>query len=293
MDRKSFLKSLLLLPLSSTAMNLEKLEKITSGFKSSDTLPVLFFGHGSPMNAIEDNQFSRGWRESVKNLELPSAIICVSAHWETNGTYVTAMQKPRTIHDFGGFPAELFEVQYPAPGSPELAEETRKTIKKTSVGLDQVWGLDHGCWSVVKHLYPQANIPVIQLSLDRSKPPAYHFELASELKSLRNKGVLIVGSGNMVHNLGMLDWRKNDQGFEWADQANHDMKRLIVSGEFQKLINYKEQGKAFQLSIPTPEHYLPLLYTLGLKNKDEKISFFNDKTTMGSISMTSIKIESA
>lgn len=274
-------------------MNLQKLEKITSGFKSSDTFPVLFFGHGSPMNALEDNEFSRGWKESVKNLELPSAIICVSAHWETNGTYVTAMQKPRTIHDFGGFPAELFAVQYAAPGSPELAEETRKTIKKTSVGLDQEWGLDHGCWSVVKHLYPQANIPVIQLSLDRSKPPAYHFELASELKSLRNKGVLIVGSGNMVHNLGMLDWRKNDQGFEWADQANHDMKRLIVSGEFQKLINYKEQGKAFQLSIPTPEHYLPLLYTLGLKNKDEKISFFNDKTTMGSISMTSLKIENA
>lgn len=274
-------------------MSLHKLEKFTSGFKPSETFPVLFFGHGSPMNAIEDNQFSRGWKESVKNLELPSAIICISAHWETNGTFVTAMQQPRTIHDFGGFPAELFAVQYPAPGNPELAEETSKTVKRTNVGLDQEWGLDHGCWSVVKHLYPQANIPVIQLSLDRRKHPAYHFELASELKSLRKKGVLIIGSGNMVHNLGMLDWRKNDQGFEWADQANYDMKRMIASNEFQKLIDYKEQGKAFQLSVPTPEHYLPLLYTLGLKDKNEKISFFNDKTTMGSISMTSLKIENA
>ncbi len=293
MDRKSFLQSLLLLPIASAAMNLNELNKITSGFPTTEPMPVLFYGHGSPMNAIEDNLFTKGWKESIKNLPEPSAILCISAHWETNGTFVTAMTKPRTIHDFGGFPPELFAVQYPAPGSTDLAQETKQVVKSIEIGFDNEWGLDHGCWSVVRQLYPHANIPVIQLSLDYTKQGAYHYELAKELGSLRRKGILVIGSGNMVHNLGMINWRMQDSGFDWAEEANLKLKQLILQNDHTQLANYKTLGKSMQLSIPTPEHFLPLLYVLGLKGRDEKISFFNDKSTMGSISMTSIKIEKA
>ena len=222
-----------------------------------------------------------------KNITKPNAVLCVSAHWETKGTFVTAMEKPKTIHDFGGFPKELYEVQYPAPGSPELAEEIKSKIKKTEVGLD------HGAWSVVKHLYPDADVPVIELSLDYSQSPQYHFELARELSSLRKKGVLIVGSGNMVHNLRMVDWRRlneSDYGFDWAIEASEKMKKFILSGDYKQLINYQSQGKEFDLAVPTPEHFLPLLYTLALKEESEDVTLFNDKAVGGSLTMTSVKI---
>lgn len=278
------------LPISAYAMKLNSLHKLFAGSGNTATMPVLFLGHGSPMNAIELNEFSRGWQQVGKSIPTPSAIVCISAHWETKGTFVTAVEKPRTIHDFGGFPQALFDVQYPAPGSPELALETKLLLKTTEVGLDETWGLDHGAWSVIKHLYPKADIPVIQLSLDYSKPPQYHYELAAELAALRNKGVLIIGSGNMVHNLRIIDWKKPDTGFDWAIESDAKMRQWISDGNHQALIDYKKAGRAFEQSIPTPEHYLPLLYTLGLQGKNEEISFFNTKTIMGSISMTSVKI---
>ncbi len=260
---------------------------------SMDPMPVLFIGHGSPMNAIEENEFVQGWRDIGKTIPKPVAILCVSAHWETKGTYVTAMEKPRTIHDFGGFPRELFEVQYPAPGSPDLANQTKEIIRKTATGLDEKWGLDHGCWSVLKHLYPQADVPVIQLSLDYDQTPQYHYDLARELAPLRKKGILIIGSGNMVHNLRLVAWDKLNApafGYDWAIEAGKKMEEYILSGDFQQLINYKSLGKAFEMAIPTPEHFLPLLYALALKDEKETISLFNDKTVAGSLSMTSLKI---
>jgi 4,5-DOPA dioxygenase extradiol len=261
--------------------------------KSSEKMPVLFLGHGSPMNAIEENEFVTGWRNISKTLPAPEAVLCISAHWETNGTFVTAMEKPKTIHDFGGFPAELYQVQYPAPGSPSLAGEIKNIVRKTEIGMDDKWGLDHGCWSVVKHLYPGANIPVVQLSLDYYKQPQYHYDLAKELSPLRRKGVLIIGSGNMVHNLGMVSWERLNEtgfGFDWAIEANEKMKKFILSDDHKSLIDYKSQGREFDLAIPTPEHFLPLLYTLALKEEGEKITIFNDKPVAGSLTMTSIKI---
>lgn len=294
MDRNQFIKSLVLLPFLSKSMNLKDLNKITSTMSNTGKMPVLFLGHGSPMNAIEENEFVSAFKKLGKELVQPNAILCISAHWETKGTFVTAMQNPPTIHDFGGFPQELFDVQYPAPGSPELAQETKKLITKTEVGLDDKWGLDHGAWSVIKHLYPNADIPVIQMSIDYSQPAKYHYELAKEISSLRQKGVLIIGSGNIVHNLRMVAWEKLNEvyAFDWAIEANEMMKKHILSGDHQKLIDFKSQGKAFDLAIPTPEHYLPLLYTLALKEENEKITLFNDKPVGGSLSMTSLKIES-
>ncbi|MCX6286911.1 MAG: 4,5-DOPA dioxygenase extradiol [Bacteroidetes bacterium] len=258
-------------------------------------MPVLFLGHGSPMNAIEENEFVDGFRNMGKEIPKPIAVLCVSAHWETKGTNVTAMKSPKTIHDFGGFPKELHAVQYPAPGSPELAKETRNIIKKTNVTLNESWGLDHGCWSVVKHLYPNADVPVIQLSLDYSRDSQYHYDLARELAKLRHKGILIIGSGNMVHNLRMIAWdRLNETGFgyDWAIEANEKMKQYILGGDYKSLINYKFQGSAFNLAIPTPEHFLPLLYALALKEENDKVTLFNDKAVAGSLTMTSVKIGS-
>lgn len=274
-------------------MKLNELNKMTAPLNSTDKMPVLFLGHGSPMNAIEENEFVTGFRNVAKEIPRPQAILCVSAHWETRGTFVTAMENPVTIHDFGGFPRELFEVQYPAPGSPDLAKETKSLIKKTDVRLDDKWGLDHGAWSVIKHLYPKADIPVIQVSLDYYQTPRYHYELAKEIKSLREKGVLIIGSGNMVHNLRMVAWDKLNTpgfGYDWALEANEKMKKYILDGDVQSLINFRSQGKAFDLSIPTPEHYLPMLYAYALKEENESVSLFNDKALGGSLTMTSFKI---
>lgn len=274
-------------------MRIRELNKLTEVFAGTEQMPVLFLGHGSPMNAIEDNEFSRKWEELGNILPRPNAILCISAHWETKGTFVTAMQKPATIHDFGGFPQALFDVQYPAPGSPDLAMETKNIITIAELGLDEKWGLDHGCWSVIRHLYPNADIPVIQLSLDYYQTPQYHYDLAKELSSFRKKGVLIIGSGNMVHNLGMVAWDKLNSleyGYDWAIEANEKMKKYILSDDHKQLINFRSQGKAYNLAIPTPEHYLPLLYSLALKEEDEKVTFFSDKIVAGSLSMTSLII---
>lgn len=260
-------------------------------FNDIKRMPLLFLGHGSPMNAIEENEFVTGFRNIVKSIPKPNAILCVSAHWETRGTAVTAMEKPSTIHDFGGFPKALFDVEYPAPGSPELAAEIKKIISKTEISLDYKWGLDHGAWSVIKHLYPNADIPVVQMSLDYTQPSLFHYELAKELLSLRRKGILIIGSGNMVHNLRLVDWENPDKGYEWAETANDLLKKRIEVNDHQALIHYDKLGKEVQLSIPTPEHYLPMLYVLGLKQEDETITFFNERTVLGSMSMTSFLID--
>jgi 4,5-DOPA dioxygenase extradiol len=273
---------------------------MTESGPSDRRMPVLFVGHGSPMNAIEDNVFSQGWREMAGRLPRPKAILCVSAHWETRGTWVTAMQQPRTIHDFGGFPEELFAAQYPAPGSPWLAEETKKALQKTPVGLDQKWGLDHGAWSVLKQMYPQADIPVVQLSLDYTRSGEEHYTLAQELVSLRDAGVLIVGSGNMVHNLGRVTLRSGDfrdfnepYGLDWALEASALFKKLIDAGQFHELARYQELGPAVHLAVPTPEHFLPMLYALAQKQPTDTITYFNDVPVGGSLTMTSMLIDGA
>ncbi len=271
-------------------MKLQALEHVTQSMKSTAPMPVLFVGHGSPMNAIEENGFTRGWKQLADDLPAPAAILCISAHWETRGVLVTAMPKPRTLHDFGGFPPELYEIQYPAPGSPELANEVKSIMPERKVGHDEQWGLDHGAWSVIRRMYPDASIPVIQMSLDYSLTPRQHYDLARELAPLRSRGILIIGSGNMVHNLRLIDWRNQEKGYDWAEEANHLFKDLILRGHHDRLIDYPALGMAITKSIPTPEHYLPLLYALALKNGKDDVSFFNDQTIMGSLSMTSVKI---
>jgi len=264
---------------------------------TAEPMPVLFVGHGSPMNAIESNRFSQQWRAIGRELPAPKAILCISAHWETPGTWVTAMQQPRTIHDFGGFPRELYQIQYPAPGSPWLAGETRDAITNTLVGLDEKWGLDHGCWSILVHLFPLADIPVVQLSLDYTQPASEHYALARQLAPLRRKGVLILGSGNMVHNLRRVVLPNNDPaafnepfGLDWAIAANQLFKQLIDENRHQELIDYLKLGEAVRLAVPTPEHYLPLLYALALKEEHEAITYFNDQPLAGSLTMTSLLI---
>jgi len=273
-------------------MEVQYLNKVAASLSNSPKMPALFLGHGSPMNAVEENEFVIGFRNVAATIPIPNAILCISAHWETKGTFVTAMENPRTIHDFGGFPKALYEVQYPAPGSIDLAKATQYIITKTAVQLDEKWGLDHGAWSVIKHLYPNANIPVIQMSIDYTQTPQYHYELSQQIQALRYKGVLVIGSGNMVHNLGMVAWSRLNEtfGYDWAEEANVKMKHLILNDQHKQLIQFRKQGKAFDLAIPTPEHYLPLLYILALKENKEEISFFNDKAVAGSLTMTSVKL---
>ena len=274
-------------------MNLNDLESITQQFNNTEKMPVLFLGHGSPMNAIEENQFVQGFRNISRKIPKPNAILCISAHWFTNGTFVTAMLNPKTIHDFYGFPKELFEVNYPAPGSPELARETAELLLPEIVEEDHSWGLDHGAWSVIRHLYPNAEIPVIQLSIDYSKPPQYHFDLAKKLQKLREKGILIIGSGNIVHNLRMIDWKNINTvgaGWDWAVEAREKTNNWLLDGNFRNLIDYQNQGIVLQTAVPSPDHYLPLIYSLGLKEKSENLSLFNDELIGGSLSMTSVRI---
>ena len=274
-------------------MNLNDLSNISDGFNSTEKMPVLFLGHGSPMNAIEENQFVQGFRDAAKKIPKPNAILCVSAHWYTEGTFVTTMDMPKTIHDFYGFPQPLFDVQYPAPGNPALAHETAELLMPVEVGENHSWGLDHGAWSVIKHMYPEADIPVIQLSIDYTKPPQYHFELAQKLSKLREKGILIIGSGNIVHNLRMIDWKNIDvvgAGWDWAIEAREKTNNWLLDGDFNNLIDYKKMGTELQYAIPTPDHFLPLIYTLGLKEKSEELSLFNDELIGGSLSMTSVRI---
>jgi 4,5-DOPA dioxygenase extradiol len=293
MNRKTFLKILCMSPLLSSMTNLNELYNASTAFANTPKMPVLFLGHGSPMNAIEENEFVTGFKNIATTIPTPQAILCVSAHWYTSGTKVTAMAMPPTIHDFGGFPQALFDVQYPAKGSPKLAQLTQDVLQPTSITLDDTWGLDHGAWSVIKHLYPQANIPVIQLSIDYTKPPQFHFDLAQKLSSLRNKGILIIGSGNIIHNLGLVDFAnfsKDNYGFDWAITARTQINNYINDSNFKPLIAYQTLGKAIQLAVPSPDHYLPLIYTLGLKDNKDAMLLFNDKLVAGSLSMTSLKI---
>lgn len=261
-----------------------------NSFAKTDTkMPVLFIGHGSPMNAISDNEFSQNWKKSAQNLPKPNAILVISAHWLTNGSYVTAMQKPKTIYDFYGFPDALYEASYPAQGAVKEALYTKELINnKTGVNLikeDHEWGLDHGTWSVLNQMYPNANIPVYQLSIDYTKDTNYHYELAKNLQELRNKGILIIGSGNIVHNLRALE--NIDGGFHWAIEFDELAKKYLIEKNHKALIEYKKLGTSAHLSIPTDEHYIPLLYAMALQTNDD-ISFFNDKLVRGSISMRSV-----
>lgn len=290
MERSTFLKNML---------GFAAIGGLTSAFSLKNALgeedyefPVLFVGHGSPMNGIEDNHYSRQWKKQVEHLPAPKMVLVVSAHWLTRGTAITAMEAPQTIHDFGGFPDELFAVQYPAPGSPEWAKETANKVKSTTVELSHEWGLDHGTWTIVRHMYPEANIPVLQLSIDITKDAAYHYALAQELKTLRKRGVLIIGSGNMVHNLGKIAWDKlnvSNYGYDWAIEAHNKFNDLIQKRDHQALIAYQNLGSAVQLAIPTPDHYLPLIYTLGLSNETDAISLFNNELVAGSLNMTSVQ----
>jgi 4,5-DOPA dioxygenase extradiol len=295
MERKNFLKAMATLPFAGgLAMKLNALNEIAASYESTERMPVLFVGHGSPMNAIEDNVFSREMRSIGKKLPRPSAILMVSAHWETNGTFVTGQQSPVTIHDFGGFPQALFDVQYPAKGSKWLGEELISAVAPASVAFDDNWGYDHGCWSVTKNMFPAADIPLIQMSLDYTKGPEYHYNLGKQLAALRRKGVLIIGSGNMVHNFQYAQVKGGDFnapfGHDWALEANETFKQLISENEFKSLINYDKYSRALKLSAPTPEHYLPLLYSVALREKDDAVSFFNDQAVAGSFTMTSVLI---
>lgn len=274
-------------------MNLNDLRNLSDQFRPTRKMPVLFLGHGSPMNAIEENAFVLGFRKAASEMPKPNAILCISAHWYTSGTKLTAMDLPQTIHDFGGFPQALFDVQYPAPGSPELARAAKDLLAPVVVEEDHQWGLDHGAWSVIRHMYPEADIPVIQMSIDYTKPPQYHFDLAKRLHQLREKGILIIGSGNIIHNLRLIDWRNINTvgaGWDWAVEAREKTNRWLSEGDFQNLINYQQQGTALQYAVPSPDHYLPLMYSLGLKETTDELSLFNDELIGGSLSMTSVRI---
>ena len=290
MERKHFIQTLM----GGTAiLGLSSLQGLAENEPSTETMPVLFVGHGSPMNAIEDNIYTKNWQNLSQQVEKPKAIICISAHWLTKGSYVTAVDKPATIHDFGGFPQALFDVQYPAPGNPELARETIALFPEHLVQEDHEWGLDHGTWSILNKMYPLADVPVLQLSIDYGKPASYHFELAQYLQKLRNKGVLIVGSGNMVHNLGMVAWDRMNEtnyGYDWALETNEIMKQKILSRDFKSLIDYTNLSTGAKLAIPTPDHYFPLMYVLGLTQKTDDLSIFNDYCMAGSLTMTSVGV---
>lgn len=259
--------------------------------KNGDTkeMPVLFVGHGNPMNAIEETPFAAAWQEEAGRIPRPKAILCISAHWETDGARVTAMPRPRTIHDFYGFPEELFRVQYPAPGSPELAARVRALTGGDVVAPDESWGLDHGTWSVVRRMYPAADIPVVQLSLDRGRSPRQHVDLARALLPLRGEGILVLGSGNVVHNLPLVQWGETGP-YPWAEEFDRLSTELALDGDLERLCDYRELGEPARLSVPTSEHYLPLLYALALRGPQEPITCFAPGIVLGSISMRSFRI---
>lgn len=255
----------------------------------SNRMPTLFIGHGSPTNAIEENEFTDGWRRIAKEIQKPDAILCVSAHWYVPYTKVTAMEHPRTIHDFYGFPPALYEQQYPALGAPDLASMISKSSKAISIPLDESWGLDHGTWSVLKQMYPEADIPVVQLSIDYSKPPRYHLDLGQQLNYLREQGVLIIGSGNLVHNLGAVNWQNEDSVYEWAKEFERKIMESLIANDDSVFANFENMRDLAKKAHPSLDHYLPLLYARGAAGNYENLQVFNQKTVYGSISMTSIK----
>jgi 4,5-DOPA dioxygenase extradiol len=247
-------------------------------------MPVVFFGHGSPMNTLDRNQYTEAWRRLGESIPIPKAILCVSAHWTTEGTAVTAMSRPRTIHDFYGFPQTLFEVQYPALGEPRLASRVRELLAPLDVALDQSWGLDHGAWSVLKHAYPRADIPVLQLSIDGTQPARFHYETGRRLAPLRDEGILIAGSGNVVHNLRLMK-RNGGPAFDWAVRFNERIREALAARDHGALVDFETLGEDAHLSVPTPEHYLPLLYVAALQGADESMVFPVDGYDLGSIGM--------
>ncbi len=249
-------------------------------------MPMIFVGHGSPMNAIEDNQYTRGWREMAAKLPKPEAIISISAHWYTNGTKIINEQKPKTIYDMYGFPKELYEISYNTPGNPKLAENVKSLISKPSV-FDNSWGIDHGTWSVLVHMYPERDIPLIQISIDAAAPPEEHYRIGKELKALRHQGVLLFGTGNIVHNLGILDWGMEDKGFDWAYEFDDYIQENIENRKPENVINYLSFGKSAKLSVPTPDHFYPILYILGASDEEDRLSIYNKGCMVGSLSMTS------
>lgn len=289
MKRRNFIASLAVLPAAGVMMNLKDLEKWADEAPLSPRMPVLFVGHGSPMNAIEVNNYTRKmneWGSSLLKTWQPSAVLVVSAHWLTRGTFVQASAAPEIIYDFGGFPEELYKVKYPVKGSPAMAEATKNLIPGAQITQD--WGLDHGAWAVLKQLFPDASVPAFQMSIDWGKPMSYHYQLAATLKSLRNKGVLIVGSGNIVHNLGMSMRRfaeGNAAPYDWAVEFDSWVKNKLVAGDFASLADYESAGTAGKLSVPTPDHYIPMLYSLGLADKSEKLSQVYESVEFGGISM--------
>ncbi|HEV7230364.1 MAG TPA: 4,5-DOPA dioxygenase extradiol [Bacteroidia bacterium] len=272
MKRRDVIRALAFLPFIPKAMNLQNLKNISDTFSNTERIPAFFIGHGNPMNAVLDNPFTKSLRvmgESVK--QKPNAILVVSAHWLTRGTFVSTTPKPETIYDFGGFPAELYKVTYPSPGSPEYAREVMKTIPEVKENPE--WGLDHGAWTVLKHMFPAADIPVFELSIDYHQPMQYHFDLAQKLKVLRRKGVLIMGSGNIVHNLRLWFSKKDETPFDWTVEFDEWVKGRINARDFKSLIEYEKHGASAMLSVPTPDHYIPMLYSLALTEKDEDIQF--------------------
>jgi 4,5-DOPA dioxygenase extradiol len=254
-------------------------------------MPAIFFGHGNPMNALMSNDFTNGWTAIGTGLPRPKAVLAISAHWYMPGTSVTAMPAPRTIHDFGGFPRELYKVKYPAPGDPALAGRVRALLAPIPVGLDERWGLDHGTWSVLCHVFPQADVPVVQLSIDETQPAAYHYELGKRLGPLRDEGVLIIGSGNLVHNLHAYAWgRHNVQPLDWAVSFEQRARKSLLAGDDRPLVEYETSGRDAMMSAPTPDHYLPLLYVIGLRREGEQASFPVEGFDGGSVSMLTVQI---
>lgn len=276
------------MPLAASAMNLHELKNITDSFGTTSKMPVFFVGHGSPMNALEDNSYTRSWRAMGKSvIEKPNAILVVSAHWLTQGTFVSTNPSPETIYDFGGFPPELYKQTYPALGSPEFAKQVMKLVPE--IKEDKEWGLDHGAWSILKHLFPEAKIPVFQLSIDYYKPMQYHFDLAKRLASLREKGVLIISSGNIVHNLRKFFENPDAKSFEWTIEFDNWVKEKINARDFQSLIDYEKHGTSAKLSVPTVDHYVPMIYSLALADKKDDIHYTNEET-IASISMRAFRI---
>ncbi|OCR25331.1 dioxygenase [Pseudomonas syringae] len=257
----------------------------------STRLPTLFIGHGTPMNALERNEFSESWAALGKCIGKPKAILMVSAHWMTRGVAVTAMARPRTIHDFGAFPQTLFDKRYPAPGAPELAKRIEALLNPLPVTLDRNWGFDHGTWSVLVHLYPEADVPVLQLSMESSQPPSFHYELGARLQRLRDEGVLIIGSGNVVHNLPMINFAKTESGFDWAVRFQDRVRKIITSGDDRTLTDFPNMGADADRSIPSADHFLPLLYVLGARDMhDDAVEFITPHCIFGSLSMMSIAL---
>ena len=253
-------------------------------------MPAVFVGHGNPMNAVEANRYADAWRALAEQLPRPRAILCISAHWYVEGTRVTAMEHPRTIHDFGGFPEELFRVEYSAPGDPSLAQRTAQLLLPARVELDRSWGLDHGAWSVLRRMYPDADVPVVQLSVDETQGPEAHFEMGRRLATLREEGVLVLGSGNIVHNLHAISWgRPAAQPYDWAVSFESTVREHLDRGESGPLVRYGSLGEAAALSVPTPDHYLPFLYVLGTRRPGEPVSYPVEGIDLGSVSMLAVR----